>query len=531
MHAALPPRERPLRPLLRLALSAALIFVTLAALSIPLPARAQVALPGSFTPAECPIPIPEGLSADCGYLTVAESRQRAASTRTIRLAVATLRSPNPSKAADPALLLSGGPGQPALPLLPVVAAAYAPVLAQRDIVFIDQRGTGFSQPALNCASSEVTPTARTGGLLTLGAQPDQRPVVLQLQVAQLLECGRQLRAQGIDLSAYNTVENAADLEDLRRALGVSQWNLIGASYGTRLALTAMQYRPETIRSAVLDSVYPLEENFHTGAFASYNQALNGLFAACAADASCNAAYPQLDAAFDTVIARLNADAAQVPLRNLESGELITYLPVTGVDVSSIIFQLLYGTEAIPLLPRLISETAAGNYNLLSVLLSILLLQSQPGEVPLVSQGMQVAVQCNEDATFAKPRDFVAARDANRRASALAFISTFNEAYLEVCAAWGLRATNPAENAPVRSDVPALLIGGELDPITPVQNAYQQARNLSRSTVVIVPRGGHTPSFSSPCLAGAVAAFLANPGQGPDTRCLAATAPLPFALPG
>lgn len=511
------------------AASAMLVLATLAALVFVPPVQAQSALPGSFAPAECPIPIPDGLRADCGYLTVAESRQNAANQRTIRLAVAILRSPNPNKAPDAAILLSGGPGQPALPLLSLVGAAYAPVLAQRDIVFVDQRGTGYSQPALNCAPAGGTATTRTGGLITIGAQPAERPEVLQFQLAQLLECGRQLQAQGIDLAAYNTVENAADLEDLRRALGVPQWNLIGGSYGTRLALTAMQYRPETIRSAVLDSVYPLEANFHTGVFGSYNQSLSRLFAACAAETACATAYPGLETAFVQLIERMNAEPPALPVFNLETGEVITYIPVTGVDLSSIIFQLLYSTPVIPLLPRLIAESAAGNYEILSVLISALLTESVPGGVPLVSQGMQVAVQCNEDATFATPRDFVAARDANRRVSALAFLATFNEAYLEVCAAWGLRATNQAENQPVRSNVPSLLIGGEFDPITPPQNAHQQAKNLGRASVVIVPRGGHTPSFTSPCLANAIAAFIGNPGQAPDTSCLAAEAPLPFAV--
>lgn len=505
----------------------ALVVILLLSLTFVPPAQAQAALPGSFAPATCPIAIPEGLTVDCGYLTVAESRQNSANTRTIRLAVAIVRSPNPNPSPDAAIVLSGGPGQPALPLLPVLAPEYGAILADRDLIFIDQRGTGYSQPALNCGVGGPMNLAPTGVMFTIGAQVDERPAILEFQREMLLACGAELRAQGIDLTAYNTVENAADLEDLRRALGVPQWHLLGGSYGTRLALTAMQYRPETIRSATLDSVYPLEENFHVGVFRSYNEALSRLFAACAADTACNAAYPDLAGSFDAMIDRLNADAAQVPLINLETGELIDYLPVTGVDVSTIVFQFLYATPVIPLLPALIHNTNAGDYSILSVLLSALLLESAASDVPPISLGMQTAVQCNEDATFAGPRDFVAARDANQRASALAFLVTFNEAYLEVCEAWGLRATNAAENSPVRSAVPALLIGGELDPITPVRNATQQARNLSRDFTVVVPQGGHTPGLASPCLIGSAAAFMRNPTERPATDCLAAEGPLPF----
>lgn len=515
-------------PALRRSLFVGLLLLTLGVglIATP-PTQAQGALPGSFAPGPCPIPVPAELTVDCGYLTVAESRQNSANQRTIRLAVAIVRSPNPNKAADAAIFLSGGPGQPALPLLPFVVSGYAPVLAERDLVLIDQRGTGYSQPALNCGLGDGMQMAPTGGIFTIGVQSNERPLLVQIQRDMLIACGAQLRAQGIDLSAYTSVENAADLEDLRRALGVPQWNLIGGSYGTRLALSAMQYRPETIRSAVLDSVYPLEANFQVDVFRSYNQSLSNLFAACAADATCNAAYPNLGASFDRMIVELNANAAQVPLINLENGELITYLPVTGIDVSTIIFQLFYITDAIPLLPALIHTTTNGDYSLLAILLSALVLEGEASAVPPISLGMQTAVQCNEDVTFAQARDFVAARDSNRRASALAFVITFNEAYLEVCEAWGLRATNAAENQPVRSAVPTLQIGGAFDPITPPSYAQQQGRNLSQVSTLIVPRGGHTPSIGSACLAGALTRFIQNPALPVDGSCLAAEGPQPF----
>jgi pimeloyl-ACP methyl ester carboxylesterase len=511
----------------RLINSSFVSFLLLALLSASVwaaPARAQQeALPGSYAAAPCPFGEIAGLTVDCGYLTVAESRS-VASGRTIQLAVAIVRSPNPAKATDPVLFLSGGPGEPALPYVPGVAAAYASTLAQRDIVFIDQRGTGYSQPALNC-----TVDATTVEGFTFGAQANDRPDVVQLLVDTYNACGQQYRAAGINLNAYTSVESAADLEDLRRALGYRQWNLLAVSYGTRLALTAMQYRPETIRSAVLDSVYLLEENFHTGIFASYNQSLSRLFANCAADAACNAAYPQLDHTFDEMILRLNAAPLQVPLRDLESGEITGYLPMAGVDVSFFVFQMLYIEPVIPFLPRLIADSARGDVGLLSSLFSSFLTERTEVSMPLVSQGLQIAMQCNEDATFAKAQDFVAARDQHRRASALAFNPLFNEAMLEVCAAWGLQATSPAENQPVRSDVPALLLAGEYDPVTPSQNAAHAHQSLGSSYLIAYPGGGHAPSSGSPCLANAIAAFFANALQQPDTSCLAAEPPQPFVV--
>jgi pimeloyl-ACP methyl ester carboxylesterase len=181
----------------------------------------QQPLPGSFRPAECPIPPVEGLDVDCGYLTVAESRQNFTG-KTIDLAVAILRSPSPNPAPDPIFLLTGGPGQAALPLAPVLAQIYAPMIAERDMVLIDQRGTGYSQPLLSCPQTDLN----IGETLQIQLTEDQqRPVFVQQQYQRLIDCGRQLQAQGIDLEAYNSVESAADLEDLRIALGYEQINL------------------------------------------------------------------------------------------------------------------------------------------------------------------------------------------------------------------------------------------------------------------------------------------------------------------
>lgn len=485
-------------------------------------ARAQTV---PFTPAPCPVQAPEGLQLDCGYLTVAESR-RNYTGKTIQLAVGILRSPNPNKAADPAVFLQGGPGGATLALVPAVAGAYAPILARRDIIFMDQRGTGFSRPNLNC---DFSATRMLDGWLPFGGiQQSERPDFLQLQVDVFSACGQAYRQQGVDLSAYNSVENAADFEDLRLALGYGPWNIMGFSYGTRLALTMMRYRPETIRSVLLDSVYsPQLRSFNVTAIESYNRALNVMFADCAADPACNAAFPDLGASFDTLVARLNANPVQLPLVNPDTGEVLTYIPFTGVDFSTLTFQLMYITPIIPILPALISLTENSNYELLSLITSLLF--SDPS-ASLSSIGMQIAVQCNEDTTFNTPEEFVQARDTNRRASSLANIVTFNEAILEVCGAFGLTNPDPAENTAVSSDLPTFIIAGAYDPITPPENARNAASTLPNSFVVEYPRGGHTPSLYSPCLTNAVAAFLDNPAQAPDTSCIAGEAPLPFLAP-
>jgi pimeloyl-ACP methyl ester carboxylesterase len=526
----IPVRLRRWLPLLIAALLLSLAIVPHAQASArrssAAPSATRTALPGSFEPAPCPIEPIDGLRIDCGYLTVAESRSNfSTSGKTIRLAVAILRSPSTNPRPDPAVFLQGGPGLPTLMTAAYVASAYAPVLAERDIVLFDQRGTGYSQPSLTCPfGGSANPRTALSRM-----QRSDQPALLREQVNKLIACGAEMRRAGIDLRAYNSAESAADLEDLRRALGYETWNLLAGSYGTRLALTAMRYRPETIRSAVLDSPYPPQVSFHTGVFPAFDTALTRLFAECRADAACSRAYPDLERTFEQTVARLNQQPAPVTLRDEQDRPYAT-IRLTGNDLLQLIYVYMYESTFITQIPQLIQSAAQENYQPAIDLLTPLL-----APLPL-SMGMQLAVQCNEDATFSTARDFVAARHAHPRVSALALSSfieeaiNFNEALLEICDAWGLSTPDPSANDPVVSDVPSLLIGGQLDPITPPENVALTARTLSRSTALFYPRGGHWPSFSSPCLSATIAAFLNTPTQQPDSSCIAREAPLPFVLP-
>ena len=445
----------------------------------------------------------------------------------VKLATAIVRSPNPNKAPDPVVFLTGGPGEAATPAASLAGLLFARVLQHRDVIFFDQRGTGYSQPNLYCPPLA---TDRRLGTIPVGAlQEEQRLAALQQELDRSIACGQAYQQAGVDLTTYNTPENAADIEDLRRALGYGQLNLLGGSYGTRLALEALRFRPATIRSAVLDSLAPPPFNFQVEGPASFDRSLMGLFAACDADAACGAAYPNGLARWDALFARLNAQPVQLPLYNLASGELLDYLPINGWDLTQVVFQASYSTRLLPLLPSIVSQAYAGDYTTLSTMVSALY---GPGgarpALPPIAQSMNVAFQCADDMPFVTADDFIRVRSQHPRAQPLSGFVIFNEGYQEICASLGLGTDTPAfANQPVTSDVPALVIAGELDPVTPAQQAYDTAATLSRSTVVVYPRGGHGPSFGSPCLMDAVAAFLENPTATPDTSCIAAEAPLPF----
>jgi pimeloyl-ACP methyl ester carboxylesterase len=204
----------------------------------------------------------------CGMLTVREDRSQP-NGATIQLAVAIIPTRSPTPAPDPVVYLAGGPGSAALSGAPRLARAWAPFLANRDLIVFDQRGTGFSRPALRCPESERSSDAELGRVLSADES-------VRAEVAALQRCHARLVREGVHLGAYTSAASAHDLEDLRVALGYGRWNLLGISYGTRLALTAMRDTPQSIRSVILDSTYPLQVNLYQHAVQYRSGAQNAL---------------------------------------------------------------------------------------------------------------------------------------------------------------------------------------------------------------------------------------------------------------
>src|SRR5690606_10802689 len=193
-----------------------------------------------------------------------------------------------------------------------------------------------------------------------------------------------------------------DVEDLRRALGYEQWNLYGISYGTRLALTVMRDYPQGVRSAILDSAYPLQANIVTETPRNFRRARDVFFAGWAADAACNEAYPELEPFFFDLVAQLNAEPIMVEVVHAFERERYDVF-LTGEDLLGIVFQGLYSEEIIPLLPQMIHETAEGQYELLRGLLANLLISNE-----FISVGMNFSVQCQEEVAFSVREDVAAA---------------------------------------------------------------------------------------------------------------------------
>jgi pimeloyl-ACP methyl ester carboxylesterase len=483
----------------------------------PAPAPAATAVPAPtglprFASTDCWFKEPAGRDVECGWVTVPEDHAKP-DGKTIQLAVARFKSDAASPEPDPIVYLHGGPGGSILKsnIMEQFDLLFGPLLAKRDLILFDQRGIGYSQPALDCPELVELAFDMLDEDLNAAESED-------LNNKALLACRDRLSQQGINLDAYNSVQNAADLEAMRKALGYEKVNLYGISYGTRLALTALRDQPSGIRSVIIDSVYTPQEDLFAAVPANGARAIEALFAACAAEAGCNESFPNLSQTFFDLKAKLD----QAPVKfdvSLKSGEKKDML-LNGDGLVALVFQAMYDSTALPLLPRLISDINRGNYDLAAVLEGALL-----DELDTTSTGMQYAVQCNEEVPFARQS---AIDDALKQYPAYAALVSLD--VIDTCKAFGVKPADPVENQPISSDVPTLAISGEFDPITPPSWAEAAVKTLSKSFYFNVPRAGHGSSISVECPRNIMLAFLDDPSQPPNSDCLAERAQVKFAVP-
>ncbi len=329
-------------------------------------------------------------------------------------------------------------------------------------------------------------------------------------------CRDRLTAQGIDLSAYNSAASAADVNDLRITLGYNQLDLYGDSYGTRLALSVMRDYPEAVRSAVLDSTYPLEVNLYTTLAPNAERAFNVLFDDCAADPTCNAAYPNLRAVFYNLVDQLNANPVTV---SLSVGGADYPVLLTGDLLIDILFVGLYNPAVTASMPRMIYQIQSGEYSILRNRLSLYFDTSS-------ALGMGTSVQCAEEVPFGSGEDvFTAAQGVQPEIAA--FFPQSVQYLFPLCQDWTGNAPNPRENQPVASDIPTLILAGEFDPITPPEWGRMTASHLSNSHYYEFPGNGHWVTRSSHCALSIMVAFLDNPLDLPDAACLGSQSGLQF----
>jgi len=495
-----------------------LMMLTSLLLVTTLPAAAQEGDVPRFEPAECPFDVPSGQTPECGYLVVPEDRSDPASG-TIRLAVAVFKTNNPNPPSDAVIYLEGGPGGGTLEGLSLsFESLFAPYVAERDVIAFDQRGVGLSQPALDCPEL----VDLTYEMLDKRISVDKN---IELSVDAITACGERLQGEGINLDAYNTPESAADVNDLREVLGYEQLDLLGISYGTRLALTIMRDYPDAVRSAIIDSVVPLQGDKFRDVL-SANRAFNALFDACAADADCNTAYPDLKQVFNDTVAQLDADPGSVTVPDLRTAGQAIDAVIDGSGFVSLVFQAMYIQDLLATLPETIYAASNGDLSPLAPALFVQLFS-----LSQISEGMFYAVNCNDEFSFGTPESIQAILDQTPpELVGFARIALTDPAQLTLCESLGTGTPDPKENQAVVSDIPTLVLAGEFDPITPPSNAQEAAATLSNSYFYEFPGLTHGVTPSNACTQGITVDFIDDPTTVPDTGCIESLPGIRFVTP-
>jgi pimeloyl-ACP methyl ester carboxylesterase len=454
-----------------------------------------------FEAAACPFKADEKVLAQvrCGYLIVPENRSQP-DGRQLRLAVAIARSLSATPRPDAVVLLSGGPGDSFVQGTPrLMNVVMAGLRADRDLIVWDQRGTGHSQPVF-CPEL----SARLRGIETRGLE---RSALLAQRRQLVTECREAMLRERVDLSQYNTLVSAQDLEDLRRVLGVAQWNLMAVSYGTRLALEAMRLAPQGIRSAVLTS--PLPPNPPINVSGAFADVVGRLSRACAAQPDCSAAYPDVEQSLRAAIQELD----QKPFVR-RPGDGTPDVVINGKRLAQAVMEATRTRRSLALVPMIIGEFRRRNETVIAAL-TRQLSDASVSRSSRVSRGLNLTVRCH---------DFLAPALHQSAAPAIPELADF-ELDASVCDA--LHPFRAGPQAPVVSDIPTLILTGEFD--VPTHRSYgpAAARSLRNSQVLEIRGAGHGESMSEECTRVIVRDFVSNPSAAVDAQCLSTIAPLRF----
>ncbi len=460
---------------------------------------------------ELPDDAPTGVTVTCGTVEVPSDPARPDSDP-VALAVARIHGAG-DPAAEPVLYLHGGPGGDALSSPPTGLMAL-PILDERDVIAFDQRGVGRSTPSLNCPEKEEA-------ILTAIGAAEPWDVELQTNVDAVEACRDRLIGEGIDLDLYDTPTSVHDIEVLRETFGVEQWNLWGGSYGTRLGLDYARTHPDRVRSLLIDSVYAPEAGGVERAQALPQAALDRLVEACAADDACAEAYGDLGAVLDDAVAAMDADPEELTATVSVGGtEVERDFVLTGTDLRAGLFAALYDSELIPLLPSVISAVAAGDRSIVPQFVDV----GVPRLLDL-SEGAFYSVECADSGASLEGVDAQAAlQDVGEDA-----LVALNSAQV-FCSSWPSSHVEDSFAQQVTVDVPTLVYGGTLDPITPFAESEAQAEAMPDARFVAVPGGGHGVASYDDCTKEARDAFWRDPSSSPPACVEDIVAP-PFVVGG
>jgi pimeloyl-ACP methyl ester carboxylesterase len=427
--------------------------------------------------------------ARCGRLTVPLD-PAAPTAATIEIFVARVAALSAEPRLDPLLLIAGGPGQSTVDFYLQLRGAFEQARRERDLVLVDQRGTGRSADGFACDAPD-----------DLSLDTSDSEVLARVIDA----CAAQLRH---DPRFYTTSIAVRDLEAVRAALGVPAWNVYGVSYGTRVAQHYLRQYPERVRSIVLDGVVPPPLALGPDVAREAQRALEQIFSRCAEDSGCGTRFAALPQLFVEVLARLDAGAA----------DETDPPPISALELRTLVRFMSYSAATVALLPVLISEAHAGNYAPLAGQARTLL-----RELPeSLSFPMSNSVTCTEDLPYA---------DAATDDLAATYLGTgVMDALKQICARWPVGSIDASFKTPVVSDTPALLLSGEYDPITPPAYAERVKAEGLRNSAHLVGRGQGHGLVGVGCVPRLLRTFLEDPTPASlDASCLKLEPPTPFFL--
>jgi pimeloyl-ACP methyl ester carboxylesterase len=432
----------------------------------------------------------------CTSYEVYENRE-SRSGRRIALHVAVLPALKNRAAPDALFVLAGGPGQAATSFGAFADTTFQKIREERDIVLVDQRGTGSSNP-LRCEME------MDNGLLS--GQKSSPAEKARACLAKL----------NGDPRFYSSFAFAGDLDEVRDALGYSKVDLWGGSYGTRAALVYMKLYPERVRTAVLDGVAPYANKIPLYEARDAQRSLNLVFERCRQDEQCRTAFPDVRERFEALLSKLEKTPARVSIHNSRTGDL-TEITVTRERFTSGMRGLLYVPAFDHLIPLVIKNASDGNFEPLVALAKEM--SSDSSET--MSMGLTFSVLCSEDVARITPQEVQLATNGT-------FLRDGSfKIFSEVCSHWP-RAQLPAHfDAHPDLQTPTLLLSGELDPVTPPMWAEEAATHLHNSLRVVVPGAAHGVSAYG-CMPAVIANFVKRGSTSElDTSCASKGLQAPF----
>lgn len=432
----------------------------------------------------------------CGTYEVFEDRV-ARTGRKIALNILVLPALSEKAAADPLFYLAGGPGG--------AATSYASawfmtrLRRERDVVLVDQRGTGQSNP-LRCN--------------LYGDPSEMRGYFTDDISAEAIRACRAELEKVANLALYTTPLAMDDLDEVRGALGYERINIYGGSYGTTAALSYLRQYPQRVRAVAVFGVAPPDFKLPLPFAKGVQNATDRMIADCAADSACHAAFPNLRAEFEKVLTELGKGAVNVTAMNVATKQK-QQLMLSRAAFVDVIRTLLYFPPTISLLPLLIHEAALGNLGAI-VSVAFQVINQLEGQI---ARGMQLSVICAEDIPFITEQEIV------RESAGTFYGETRTRAFIKACANWPKGTVGQTFAMPVKSDAPVLLVSGDVDPVTPPWIAEAAARHLSNSRQLRIHNGTH---YSYDCAENLVAEFIERGTTvGLDASCLEQIRRLPF----